>query len=109
MVTLPDTDFSYTIISFFNANKLFDTLWPMNIVHPAFGIPIFTLGMRNFFSSVSIAIREAAIVVLFSTEYPVACYAGSAPEQNLYPKGQNFVICRPLAAGIEILKILHVY
>ena len=46
---------------------------------------------------------------LFFTEYPVACYEGSAPKQNLYPKGQNFVIRRPLAAEIEILKILHIY
>jgi len=40
---------------------------------------------------------------------PVACYAGSAPEQDLYLKGQNFVIRHPLAAGIEILKILQVH
>jgi hypothetical protein len=29
--------------------------------------------------------------------------------QNLYPKGQNSVIPRPLAAGIGILKVLPVY
>jgi len=46
---------------------------------------------------------------LFFTEYPVACYAGSKLEQNLYPKGQNSVILRPLAAEIGILKILQVY
>ena len=43
--------------------------------------------------------------VLFSTEYPVACYAGSKFLQNLYPKGQNSVILRPLAAEIGVLKI----
>ncbi|MBN2501280.1 MAG: MFS transporter [Anaerolineales bacterium] len=42
-------------------------------------------------------------------EYPVACYAGSKLLQNLYPKGQNSVILRPLAAEIGILKILPIY
>jgi multiple sugar transport system permease protein len=47
---------------FYNTVKLYDTLWPMIITHSAFGIPITTLIMRNFFSSIPNAIREAAIV-----------------------------------------------
>lgn len=46
----------------FNAVHLYDTLWPMIIVHSAFGIPICTLVMRNFFAAVPNAIREAAII-----------------------------------------------
>lgn len=46
----------------FNAVKLYDTLWPMILVHTAFGLPICTLIMRNFFSAVPAAIREAAII-----------------------------------------------
>ncbi len=46
----------------FNEVKLYDTLWPMIIVHTAFGIPICTLLMRNFFSTVPTALREAAII-----------------------------------------------
>ncbi len=46
----------------FNAIKLYDTLWPMILVHTAFGLPICTLIMRNFFSAVPAAIREAAII-----------------------------------------------
>lgn len=46
----------------FNAVGLYDTLWPMIIVHTAFGLPICTLLMRNFFSAVPAAIREAAIL-----------------------------------------------
>lgn len=46
----------------FNAVGLYDTLWPMIIVHTAFGIPICTLIMRNFFGAVPNAIREAAII-----------------------------------------------
>ena len=47
---------------FFNAVNLYDTLWPMIITHAAFGLPICTLIMRNFFSSIPMAIREAAIM-----------------------------------------------
>jgi hypothetical protein len=43
------------------------------------------------------------------TEYSAACCVGSMLLQNLYPKGQNSVIPRPLAAGIGILKVLPVY
>jgi hypothetical protein len=50
----------------------------------------------------------AKLLFIFA-EYPVACYAGSMFEQNLYPQGQNSVIPRPLAAGIGILRILPIY
>jgi multiple sugar transport system permease protein len=46
----------------FNAVHLYDTLWPMIIVHAAFGIPVCTLIMRNFFATVPSAVREAAII-----------------------------------------------
>jgi ABC-type glycerol-3-phosphate transport system permease component len=46
----------------FNALGLLDTLWPMIITHAAMGIPICTLLMRNFFSAVPSALREAALV-----------------------------------------------
>lgn len=50
------------LFRFYNAIDVYDTLWPMIITHSAFGIPICTLVMRNFFSSIPTAIREAAIV-----------------------------------------------
>ena len=50
------------LFRFYNTVKLYDTLWPMIITHTAFGLPICTLIMRNFFSSIPMAIREAAIV-----------------------------------------------
>ena len=46
----------------FNEVGLYDTLWPMIIVHSAFGLPICTLLMRNFFATVPNALREAAII-----------------------------------------------
>jgi len=46
----------------FNTIGLYDTLWPMIIVHTAFGLPICTLILRNFFSAVPAALREAAII-----------------------------------------------
>jgi multiple sugar transport system permease protein len=46
----------------FNQINLYDTLWPMIIVHTAFGLPICTLIMRNYFSTIPVAIREAAII-----------------------------------------------
>lgn len=46
----------------FNAIGLYDTLYPMIIVHVALGIPICTLVMKNFFAAVPTAIREAAIM-----------------------------------------------
>jgi multiple sugar transport system permease protein len=50
------------LFKFYNDVKLYDTLWPMIITHSAFGLPICTLIMRNFFSSIPKAIREAAII-----------------------------------------------
>jgi len=50
------------LFRFYNTIDVYDTLWPMIITHTAFGIPICTLVMRNFFSSIPMAIREAAIV-----------------------------------------------
>ncbi len=46
----------------FNNAGLYDTLWPMIIVHIGFGIPICTLVMKNFFATIPTAIREAAII-----------------------------------------------
>jgi ABC-type glycerol-3-phosphate transport system permease component len=46
----------------FNTLNLIDTLWPIFIVHTALGIPICTLLMRNFFSTLPNALREAAIL-----------------------------------------------
>jgi len=45
-----------------NQAGIYDTLWPMIIVHIAFGIPICTLIMRNFFSTIPNAIRESAVI-----------------------------------------------
>ncbi len=41
---------------------LYDTLWAVIIIHSAFGIPICTLVMRNFFQIVPNALREAALI-----------------------------------------------
>lgn len=41
---------------------LYDTLWAVIIVHSAFGIPICTLVMRNFFQTVPNALRESALI-----------------------------------------------
>lgn len=46
----------------FNTIGLYDTLWPLIIVHVAFGLPICTLIMRNFFAAVPSAVREAAVI-----------------------------------------------
>jgi multiple sugar transport system permease protein len=50
------------LFKLFNQVKLYDTLWPMIIVHTAFGLPICTLIMRNYFATIPTAIREAAII-----------------------------------------------
>ena len=50
------------LFKFYNDINLYDTLWPMIITHSAFGLPICTLIMRNFLSSIPKAIREAAII-----------------------------------------------
>ncbi|MCY3866391.1 MAG: carbohydrate ABC transporter permease [Chloroflexi bacterium] len=41
---------------------LYDTLWAVIIIHTAFGIPICTLVMRNFFQVAPNALREAALI-----------------------------------------------
>ncbi len=46
----------------FDALHLLDTLWALIITHTAMGIPICTLLMRNFFSTVPNALRECALV-----------------------------------------------
>ena len=46
----------------FNDLGLYDTLWALIIIHIAFGIPICTLILKNFFAAVPTAIREAAII-----------------------------------------------
>lgn len=46
----------------FNALGLYDTLWALILIHIAFGIPICTLIMKNFFTTVPNAIREASII-----------------------------------------------
>ncbi|HUX13283.1 MAG TPA: carbohydrate ABC transporter permease [Spirochaetia bacterium] len=50
------------LFRFFNLIGLYDTLWPMIIVHSAFGLSICTLIMRNFFSTIPNALREAGII-----------------------------------------------
>ena len=45
-----------------NQIGLYDTLWAVILVHSAFGIPICTLVMRNFFQTVPEALREAAFI-----------------------------------------------
>jgi ABC-type glycerol-3-phosphate transport system permease component len=50
------------LFRFYNQVHLYDTLWCLIITHAAFGLPICTLIMRNFFSSIPMAIREAAII-----------------------------------------------
>ena len=46
----------------FNNFGLIDTLWPNFLVHTALGIPICSLLMRNFFSTMPAEVREAAIL-----------------------------------------------
>lgn len=46
----------------FNDLGLYDTLWSLILIHIAFGIPICTLILKNFFAAVPTAIREAAII-----------------------------------------------
>lgn len=50
------------IFRLMNDISLYDTLWAVIIVHTAFGIPICTLVMRNFFKTVPNALREAALI-----------------------------------------------
>lgn len=46
----------------FNATGLYDTLWPMIVVHSGYGISLCTLVMRNFFRSVPVDLRAAGLV-----------------------------------------------
>ncbi|WP_433351596.1 carbohydrate ABC transporter permease [Microtetraspora malaysiensis] len=46
----------------FNATGLYDTLWPMIIVHSGYGISLCTLVMRNFFRSLPMELRAAGLV-----------------------------------------------
>ncbi len=50
------------IFRLMNDIGLYDTLWAVIVVHSAFGIPICTLVMRNFFQTVPDALREAAFI-----------------------------------------------
>ncbi|UCH24862.1 MAG: carbohydrate ABC transporter permease [Trueperaceae bacterium] len=50
------------IFRLMNDIGLYDTLWAVIIIHTAFGIPICTLIMRNFFYTVPNALREAALI-----------------------------------------------
>ena len=50
------------IFRLMNQIGLYDTLWAVIAVHSAFGIPICTLVMRNFFLTVPDALREAALI-----------------------------------------------
>lgn len=63
----------------FSATGLYDTLWPMIIVHSGYGISLCTLVMRNFFRRVPDELREAALVdgsselrILWSVALPMA-------------------------------------
>lgn len=50
------------LFQLFNSIGLIDTLWPIFLVHTALGIPICSLLMRNFFSTIPAEVREAAIL-----------------------------------------------
>jgi multiple sugar transport system permease protein len=50
------------LFELFNSIGLYDTLAPLIIVHVAFGLPICTLLMRNFLTTLPSGLREAAIV-----------------------------------------------
>jgi ABC-type glycerol-3-phosphate transport system permease component len=50
------------LFKLFNVTGLYDTLWPMIIVHSGYGISLCSLVMRNFFVDIPDALREAAII-----------------------------------------------
>lgn len=50
------------LFQLFNGMGLYDTLWPMIIVHSAYGLSLCTLVMRNFFDKVPDELLEAALV-----------------------------------------------
>ena len=49
------------LIQLFSRTPINDTILVLIIVHVAFGLPITTLLLRNFFSTIPAALREAAI------------------------------------------------
>ena len=62
----------------FNWMNLLDTLWPMIIVHIAMGIPICTLLLRNFFTTIPNELYQSAKIdganefqILFSVFLPI--------------------------------------
>jgi multiple sugar transport system permease protein len=50
------------LFQLFNKIHLYDTLWPMIIVHTGYGVSLCTLVMKNFFRHVPDALLEAALV-----------------------------------------------
>lgn len=50
------------LFQLFNTLGLYDTVWPMVIVHAAYGVSLCTLVMRNFFSHVPDELLEAAVI-----------------------------------------------
>jgi multiple sugar transport system permease protein len=50
------------LFQLFNKIHLYDTLWPMIIVHAGYGISLCTLVMKNFFAHVPDELIEAALV-----------------------------------------------
>ena len=50
------------LIQLFSRTPINDTILVLIIVHVAFGLPITTLLLRNFFSTIPAALREAAII-----------------------------------------------
>ena len=50
------------LFQLFNKVHLYDTLWPMIIVHSSYGISLCTLVMKNFFKNVPDELIEAALV-----------------------------------------------
>ncbi|MBA0051272.1 carbohydrate ABC transporter permease [Streptomyces sp. AJS327] len=67
------------LFKLFSASGLYDTLWPMIIVHSGYGMSLCTLVMRNFFQNVPDSLREAGLVdgaseprILLSLAMPLA-------------------------------------
>lgn len=67
------------LFELFNLAGLYNTLWPMIIVHSAYGISLCTLVMRNFFEKVPDELLEAALVdgashprILWSVALPLS-------------------------------------
>lgn len=50
------------LFKLFNGVGLYDTLWPMIIVHSGYGVSLCTLVMRNFFRGVPDELRESGLV-----------------------------------------------